>query len=55
MGDRLAPFQLADREDRPEDNGPRHGKLFTAARFNIVVDGRTMKATVSDTVVGPWR
>jgi hypothetical protein len=32
---------LQDGEDRPADNGPRHGKMFTAAKFQVLVDDLT--------------
>ena len=37
---------LADGENEPPDNGSRHGKLFTAASFEIVVDEYTNQLAV---------
>jgi hypothetical protein len=45
---------LADREDEPPDNGRRHGKLFTAATFEIFVDEYTNQLVVANVDRRKW-
>jgi hypothetical protein len=48
-------LQATGAEDRPQDNGPRHGKLFTAARFEIDVDVETGKVQVINRDLDYWQ
>jgi hypothetical protein len=48
-------LEIADGENQPSDNGPHHGRLFTAARFTLLVDPRTLEAVIEGKVVGPWK
>jgi hypothetical protein len=46
---------LQDGEDRPADNGPRHGKTFTVARFNLLVHEDTGAIDVVDRDFDYWK
>lgn len=45
---------LSALEDRPEDNGPHHGKLFTVATMKIVVDETSNGITVQSLDPNAW-
>jgi hypothetical protein len=47
--------ELADREDRPEDQGPRHGKTFDVATFTLNVDPHTGAVELTDLRPHAWR
>jgi len=46
---------LSDAENEPSDNGPRHGKWFTVARFDILVDALTGAVTVGNLDRRVWQ
>lgn len=50
-----ALVQATGAEDRPQDVGPRHGRLFTAARFEVEVDVETGKVQVVNQDLDYWR
>ena len=41
-------------EDHPEDNGPRHGKLFTVATMKLTVDEVSGAVSVSALDANAW-
>jgi len=45
---------FSDSEDRPEDNGPRHGKWFTVVRGAIEVDENTAQVRLLDVDSKAW-
>lgn len=47
-------IDLSGREDRPTDNGPHHGKLFTVAAFQILVDEYTNALTIVNPNYQAW-
>lgn len=47
--------QLRDGEDRPVDNGPRHGKLFTVATFQLLADDLGGGVTVANKDLAAWK
>jgi hypothetical protein len=47
-------LHLEDSEDRPEKDGPRHGKMFTAAFATIFLDPGTANVTVRRIVPRAW-
>jgi hypothetical protein len=46
---------LQDGEDRPADNGPRHGKLFPVAKFDLLVDEQTASIAVVNRDFDFWK
>ena len=46
---------LSDSEHQPADNGPRHGKLFTVAKFQILVNEQTGAVTVVNPNFRYWQ
>lgn len=48
-------YLFEDGEDRPEDRGPHHGKLFTVARGNINVDSTTGAVTFTAIDKDIWK
>jgi hypothetical protein len=46
---------LSDGEDRPADNGPHHGKLFTVAKFQIMVDEQTGQLSMASSDFHVWQ
>jgi hypothetical protein len=52
VGPTLGAF--SDSEDRPEDNGPRHGKWFTVVRGVIEVDENTAQVRLLDLDSKAW-
>jgi hypothetical protein len=47
-------LRLSDGEDRPQRDGPRHGKQFTAATFTLIVDPDSAVVTVQDLRPRVW-
>lgn len=45
---------VSDGEDVPESRGPRHGKLFTVAKFQILVNEVTGKFSVVNSDLKAW-
>jgi hypothetical protein len=54
IGDGPALGTFSDSEDRPEDNGPRHGKWFTVVRGVIEVDENTSQIRLIDVDARAW-
>jgi caspase domain-containing protein len=48
-------LSLRGGEDRPQDNGPRHGKLFTVATLKIIVNTQSGNLIVSDVDPEHWK
>jgi len=47
--------KLSDKEDQPADNGPHHGKLFTVAKFQILVDEQTGEVSIVNPDFHVWQ
>jgi hypothetical protein len=48
-------LRLADGEDQPTKDGPRHGRTFTAARFKLIVNEVSAVVNVKDIEKDVWR